>query len=93
MNKKLIIFYKSYVLKKIHERLVELNNILSIDEVDKVLKYHAGFGTETSCKEMNIEDLQELIAWSFQFGDEYGLKLNYKNNEWDKIYDNEVQEL
>ena len=59
MNKKLIIFYKSYVLKKIHERLVELNNILSIDKVDEILKYHAGFNTETSCKEMTKEDLQD----------------------------------
>jgi hypothetical protein len=88
-NKKLIIFYKSYVLTHIHKRLVELNNIKSIDEVDEILKYHAGFNTQASCKEMTKEDLQELIAWSFQFGDELGLKLNYKDNEWQKIYDNE----
>ena len=73
-----------------NKRLVELNNIKSIGEVDEVLKYHAGLNTQSSCKEMTKEDLQELIAWSFQFGDELGLKLNYKDNEWQKIYDNEV---
>lgn len=89
-NKKLIIFYKSYVLKNIHNRLVELNNIKSIDEADELLKYYSGFKKDISCKTMTKEQLQELIVHSFLYGDTIGLNLNYKDNEWQKIYDNEV---
>ena len=40
-NKKLIIFYKSYVLTHIHKRLVELNNIKSklYDEILGLITY------------------------------------------------------
>lgn len=89
-NKKLIIFYKSYVLKSIHNRLVELNNVMSIDEVDELLKYYSGFKKDKSCKDMTKEELQELNVHSFLYGDTIGLNLNYKDNEWQKIYDNEV---
>ena len=86
-NKKLIIFYKSYVLTNIHTRLVQLGNILSIDEVDEVLKYYSGFDKNKSCKDMTKEELQELNVHSFLYGDTIGLNLNYKDNEWEKVYD------
>ena len=89
MNKKLIIFFKGEVLVKLHRHLNNKGNILSIDEVDKMLKVHAGFDKNKSCKDMTINELQELITWSFDFGDHNGIHLNYPDNEWTKIYDNE----
>lgn len=88
-NNKLIKFYKGYVLESIQAELNE-NGIYSTDEVDAILKGHAGFSYDTSCTEMSKDELQELISWSFHFGDLIGLSLNYPDNEWEKIYDDEI---
>jgi hypothetical protein len=85
-NKKLIKFYKGYVLESIQTKLNE-TGIYSTDEVDAILKHYAGFDITTSCKDLTTDELQELISWSFQFGDSIGLELNYKGNEWIKTYD------
>jgi len=85
-NKKLIKFYKGYVLESIQAKLNE-TGIYSTEEIDEILKVHAGFTYDTSCTEMSTDELQELISWSFQFGDSIGLELNYKGNEWIKTYD------
>ena len=89
-NKKLIIFYKSYILPRIHEELVKANNIITLKDVDKMLKEFARYNPIISCKYMSKDELNELIVWSFGFGDTIGLNLNFYNNEWEKIYDNEV---
>ena len=89
MTNKLIKFYKGYLLVQLHNHLTKEKNILSICELDEMLKEHAGFEKEASCSDMTIDELQELISWSFDFGDHNGLFLNYPNNEWGKISDNE----
>jgi hypothetical protein len=78
---KLIKFYKGYVLLEIHSEL-NTKGIFSIDEVDQLLKTHAE--TDKSCKEMDYDELLELITWSFDFGNSIGLNLNFKNNEWNE---------
>ena len=88
-NNKLIKFYKGVVLESIQAKLNE-NGIYSTGEVDEILKVHAGFSYDTSCTEMSTGELQELISWSFIFGDKIGLSLNYPDNEWEKIYDDEM---
>lgn len=88
-NKKLIIFYKGYILQSVQSKLNE-EGMYSIDEVDVLLKSHAGFSLNTSCTEMTADELHELITWSIQLGDMIGLSLNYPDNEWEKIYDDEV---
>jgi hypothetical protein len=76
-TKNYIIFYKGYVLTEIVKRLNTFD-YFSRDEVDNALKHHAGI--EKSCKEMDYFDINELIIWSFQFGDKIGLNLNFKDD-------------
>ena len=83
-NKKLIKFYKGYILKTIHFELSKTDDY-SIDEVDNLLKLNAGFDVDTSCLDLSVDEMQELIIFSFSFGDKIGLNLNYKDNDCDFI--------
>jgi hypothetical protein len=85
MSAKLIKFYKGICVKKIHERLIELRSSKTITEVDKELKEYAGFNREISTKDMTSDELNELIVWSFAFGDQIGIHLNFLGNECDFI--------
>jgi len=85
MSQRLIKFYKSICVKKIHTRLIELRDTKTIEEVDKFLKEYAGFNKNISTKDMSSDDLNELIVWSFAFGDEIGIHLNFLDNECDFI--------
>lgn len=85
MNKRLITFYKAICLHKIHARLIELRCLITIDELDKVLKEYAGFNANISTKDMTSDELNELIIWSFGYGDEIGIHLNFLDNECDFI--------
>lgn len=85
MNTRLIKFYKGVVLTRIHTRLIELRSSKTIDEVDKELKEYAGFNANVSTKEMTQDELNELIVWSFAYGDEIGIHLNFLDNECDFI--------
>lgn len=78
---KLIKFYKGYVLLSIHSEL-NTKGVFSVCEVDQLLKVHAE--TNKSCKDMDYDELLELITWSFDFGNSIGLNLNFKNNEWNE---------
>ena len=83
--KNLIKFYKGICLNKIHLRLCERGQF-SIKEVDTLLKNHAGLDVNLSCSEMTSEELNELIIWSFDFGNSIGLYLNFQDNEYENIY-------
>jgi hypothetical protein len=85
MSAKLIKFYKGICVKKIHERLIELRSSKTIAEVDKELKEYAGFNREISTKDMTSDEINELIVWSFAYGDEIGIHLNFLDNECDFI--------
>lgn len=85
MNTRLIKFYKGIVLTRIHTRLIELRSSKTIDEVDKELKEYAGFNANVSTKDMTSDELNELIVWSFGYGDEIGIHLNFLDNECDFI--------
>jgi hypothetical protein len=85
MNKRLIKFYKGICLEKIHTRLIELRDSKTINEVDKFLKEYAGFNPNVSTLDMTSDELNELIVWSFAFGDEIGIHLNFLDNDCDFI--------
>jgi hypothetical protein len=51
-----------------------------------MLKVYAGFNLGVSCKDMTADELNELIVWSFAFGENIGLKLNFRNNEYENLY-------
>jgi hypothetical protein len=85
MSVKLIKFYKGICVKKIHERLIQLRSSKTISEVDKELKEYAGFNREISTKDMTSDEINELIVWSFAYGDEIGIHLNFLDNECDFI--------
>lgn len=87
MTNKLIKFYKGYILNELHTHLTSKGTIITIDELDKLLKEFAGFYKQASCSMMTVEELQELIVWSFNFGDLNGIYLNYPDNEYKPIYD------
>lgn len=87
MSAKLIKFYKGHILDKLHTHLVKNGTIISIDELDTLLKSISGLDKSTT--KMTTDELNELIVDAFDFSDSVGLFLNYPNNEWDKIYDKE----
>jgi hypothetical protein len=85
MSAKLIKFYKGICLRKIHEKLKEQGSLKSIELLDKELKEYAGFNREISTKDMTSDEINELIVWSFAYGDEIGIHLNFFGNECDFI--------
>lgn len=70
-------FYKGYLVEQIHKELIK-TNAYTKKEVDNILKHHAQI--EKSCCEMDYYEINELIVWSFQFGDKIGLNLDFKDN-------------
>lgn len=87
MSAKLIKFYKGHILDKLHTHLVQNGTMISIDDLDTLLKSISGLNKSTT--KMSTDELNELIVDAFDFSDNVGLFLNYPNNEWDKIYDKE----
>lgn len=85
MSKNLIKFYKGIVLPKIHSKLCE-SGAFSVDEVDNLLKSHVGFNLDLSCSEMTSDELNELIIWSFDFGDSIGVHINFLDNDYENVY-------
>lgn len=71
-------FFKGYVLEEIHKELCK-TNAYTKNEVDRLLKFHAQ--VEKSCAEMNYFEINELIVWSFIFGDAIGIFLDFKETE------------
>lgn len=79
--------YKGIILPKIHDAIVKEKNIISIGKVDELLKEYSGFRKNESCSNMSNDDLLELITHSQIYGDNYGLNLNWDDNECDFIRD------
>ena len=79
---KLITFYKGYIIPTLQSHLPNV----STNDLDAVLKTYAGF-EGVSCKDMSNEDLNELIIGCFEFGDRYGIYLNFPDNEAEFIKD------
>ena len=81
MNKRLIKFYKGVVLDKLHTHLVQNGTIISIDELDTLLKSISGLDKSTT--KMTTDELNELIVDAFDFGDSVGIYLNFPDNEFE----------
>ena len=88
MNKRLIKFYKGVVLEQLHTHLVKNGNIISIDELDVLLKSITGLDKSTT--KMTTDELNELITDAFDLGDSVGIHLNYPDNEYKPVYDEEM---
>ena len=77
MSQPLIKFYKGVVLEQIHTKLVADGTVVSIDEVDELLKSHAD--SVGSCSDMSKEELKDLVEWSKQFAASIGLDIDEGN--------------
>ena len=88
MNKRLIKFYKGIVLDKLHTHLVTNGTMISIDELDTLLKSISGLDKSTT--KMTTDELNELIIDAFDFGDQVGIHLNFPDNEYTPVYDEEM---
>jgi hypothetical protein len=88
MNKRLIKFYKGVVLEQLHTHLVKNGTMISIDELDVLLKSITGLDKSTT--KMTTDELNELITDAFDLGDSVGIHLNYPDNEYKPVYDEEM---
>ena len=88
MNKRLIKYYKGVVLNKLHTHLVQTGTMISIDELDSLLKNIGGLDKSTT--KMSTDELNELITDAFDFGDQVGIYINYPDNEYENIYNEEM---
>lgn len=88
MNKRLIKFYKGVVLEKLHTHLVKTGTMISIDELDNLVKSISGLNKSTT--KMTTDELNELIVDAFDLGDQVGIYLNFPDNEYTPVYDEEM---
>ena len=88
MSKKLIKYYKGVVLDKLHTHLVQNGTMISIDELDNLIKSISGLNKSTT--KMTTDELNELIVDAFGLGDQVGIYLNFPNNEYENIYNEEM---
>jgi len=88
MNKRLIKFYKGVVLEQLHTHLVKNGTMISIDELDVLLKSITGLDKSTT--KMTTDELNELITDAFDLGDSVGIHLNYPDNEYKPVYNEEM---
>ena len=85
---KLIKVYKGVYLKAICDKMWADGSTLTVKEIDAEIKLAAGF-TFDSCTNPNvdIEDMQNLIIWAFQYGDQIGIFLDHLPSEGDDELD------
>lgn len=88
MNKRLIKFYKGVVLDKLHTHLVQTGTMISIDELDNLIKSISGLNKSTT--KMSTDELNELIVDAFSLGDQVGIYLDFPDNEYTPVYDEEM---
>jgi hypothetical protein len=84
-TKKLIKYYKGYILVQLHNHIVKSGTIMSICELDNLIKNISELDKSTT--EMTIDELNELVVNAFDLSDHLGLFLNWPNNDWNKVYD------
>ncbi len=85
-SSKLIKFYKGIIVAQVQKKMVQDGALVSAEEVDTLLKKYADYDF-TSTKEMTMEQLQELVEWSFQFAKTIGLEIDYPPDELDNEID------
>ena len=80
-NKKLIRFYKGYVLTELYKAI---KNDLNCNKSDLDLWLKGKFfDDEISTTEMTNDQLNEIIYFCFDLGDQIGIYLNFPNNEFE----------
>jgi uncharacterized membrane protein YheB (UPF0754 family) len=80
-SKKLITFYKAWILEPIVNK-VNLDGVdVSKEQMDTYLKSLVDL--DKSCIEMSTEELQLVIEQGIILGKEYGLNLDYPQDELD----------
>lgn len=82
LSKKQITYIKGYLFKRIADALD-----LSVKEVDREIKNRLGI---ESISQLDNDGYMEVCVYCFKLGDELGLDLNFRGNEWEKIYDQEM---
>lgn len=80
-NKRLIRFYKGYLLT---ELLKVINQDVSCQKVDLDLWLKGKFfDYEISTVDMTNDELNEIIYFCFDLGDKIGIYLNFPDNEFE----------
>lgn len=82
-SKKLIKYYKGVLLVKILDHLNEEGYGVTKEWLDTYLKSFVVI--DTSCVEMSMEELQNVIEVGLVFAKELGLNLDYPKDELDKL--------
>jgi hypothetical protein len=82
-SKALIKFYKGVVLVKILDHLNEDGYGVTKEWLDTYLKSFVKI--DTSCIEMSMEELQEVIEVGLVFAKDLGIDLDYPQDELDKL--------
>ena len=82
-SKKLIKYYKGVLLVKILDHLNEEGELMTKEQLDTYLKSFVKI--DTSCIEMSMEELQDVIRVGFAFADELEIKIDYPQDELDEL--------
>ena len=82
-SKKLIKYYKGVILVKILDHLNEDGELMTKEQLDTYLKSFVVI--DTSCIEMSMQELQEVIEVGLVFAKELGLNLDYPQDELDEL--------
>jgi len=81
-SKKLITFYKAWILEPIVKKVNLDGAEVSKEQMDTYLKSLVDL--DKSCIEMSQEELQLVIEQGIIYGNELGLNLDYPSDELDK---------
>jgi hypothetical protein len=82
-SKKLIKYYKGVLLVKILDHLHDEGHEVTKEWLDTYLKSFVKI--DTSCIEMSMQELQEVIEVGLVFAKELGLNLDYPQDELDEL--------
>lgn len=82
-SKALIKFYKGVVLVKILDHLHDEGHEVTKEWLDTYLKSFVKI--DTSCVQMSMEELQEVIEVGLVFAKELGVDLDYPQDDLDKL--------
>lgn len=88
MNKRLIKLYKGVFLEDLHTFITQKGTVMSKCELDNLMKYRCDLNKSTT--KMSTEELTQLAYECIDFGDSIGCKLNFPDNEYTPVYDEEM---
>jgi hypothetical protein len=81
-NKALIKFYKGVCIEQIHLYIVGVGVVFAKSRLDKIAKNYAQFPYDSCVHvDVTIDNMQELIHWTFQLGDDIGVFIDYPDEE------------